>query len=132
MDVRSITKYARVSTLKGRDVARVIQGLPASQALDILQYTPRKAARLIEKTLRSAIANAENNNNLDADSLFVKVAVVTTGPSLKRFKPRAKGGAAPLRKPTSHIMVVVSDEAPVVKARKTRRNLSPEKAAAKA
>lgn len=131
MDVRSVYKYARLSTLKGRDVARVVQGMPASEALDMLFYVPRKAARIIEKTLRSAVANAENNHNLDADSLYVKLCTVTSGPSLKRFKARARGGAAPLRKPTSHVTVVVTDEEIQPKKSSNRRNsrkhVSPEK-----
>ncbi len=88
MEVRSIYKYARISPFKVREVTREIQGLPVSAALDILAFTPKKAAFLINKTLKSAIANAENNANLKADGLVVKEAVVGEGPTFKRMTPR--------------------------------------------
>ena len=110
MEVRSIYKFARVSPLKARDVAREIQGIAVSDALDILNFTPRKAAQLIGKTLRSAIANAENNHDIFADDLVVKEATVGDGPSFRRFKPRARGSAAPIKKRTCHIRIIVSDE----------------------
>jgi len=110
MEVRSIYKYARISPLKARDVAREIQGLPVSQAIDLLTFTPRKAAFLVNKTLKSAVANAENNHELDASALVVKEATVGTGPTFKRFKPRARGSASGIRKSTSHINIVLSDE----------------------
>lgn len=110
MEVRAITKYARISPYKVRDVAREIQGLPVSRALDVLRYTPRKAAFIVGKTLRSAIANAENNHDMAADALVIKKAVVGQGPSLRRFKPRARGSAAPIKKRTSHIFITLSDE----------------------
>lgn len=120
MEVKAITKYARISPLKARDVAREIQGLPVSAALNILNFTPKKAAYLFSKTLRSAIANAEHNNDLSPDSLYVKSAVANTGPVLKRIKPRARGSAAAIRKPMSHLQVIVTDEAPQVKEKKKR------------
>jgi large subunit ribosomal protein L22 len=110
MEVRSLTKYARISPLKARDVAREIQGLPVSDALDILTFTPRKAAYLIGKTLKSALANAENNHELSVDGLIIKEAVVNDGPMFKRFKPRARGSAGAIRKRTSHITIVLTDE----------------------
>jgi large subunit ribosomal protein L22 len=110
MEVKALTKYARISPLKAREVAMEIQGLPVSAALNILNFTPKKAAHLFSKTLKSAVANAENNHDLSAESLFVKVAVANTGPVQKRIKPMARGSANPIRKPTSHILVVVSDE----------------------
>lgn len=110
MEVKAITKYVRISPLKARDVARNIQGLPVSAALDMLTYTPRKAAYLVGKTLKSAIANAENNHDMAVDNLVIKEAVVGDGPTLKRWKPRARGGAAPIKKRTSHIFITVSDE----------------------
>ena len=93
MEVRSIYKYARISPFKAREVTREIQGLPVSAALDLLTFTPKKAAALISKTLKSAIANAENNNNLSADSLTIKFALIENGPVLKRFKAGARGTA---------------------------------------
>jgi len=110
MDVRSTTKHARISPKKCRDVAREIQGLPVSDALDALTYTPKKSAQLIGKTLKSAIANAENNHELSADELIVKEAVIGEGPTLKRFKPRARGSAGAIRKRTSHIFITLTDE----------------------
>jgi large subunit ribosomal protein L22 len=91
-------------------VTREIQGLPVSAALDLLAFTPRKAAALILKTLKSAIANAENNNNLRAESLVVREAVVGEGPTIKRFQPKARGSAGPIRKRSSHIRIIVTDE----------------------
>ena len=110
MEVKSLYKYARVSPLKARDVAREIQGLPVSAALDVLNFTPRKAAFLIGKTLKSATANAENNHELDIESLVVKEATATDGPSFRRFKARARGSGAPIKRRTSHLQIILSDE----------------------
>lgn len=98
-----------MSPKKMREVSRAIQGRKAPAALDLLGAIPRKSARLIAKTLKSAIANAENNANLSADSLVVKTSVIENGPVLKRFKAAAKGSAAPRRKKMSHIRIVLSD-----------------------
>ncbi len=113
MEVRSIYKYARISPFKVREVTREIQGLPVSAALDLLAFTPKKAAFLIGKTLTSAIANAENNANLKPDGLVVKEAIVGEGPTLKRIMPRARGSASRILKRTSHIRIVLSDEIPI-------------------
>ena len=113
MEVRSVYKYARISPKKARDVAREIQGLPVSDAIDTLNFTPKKAAFLIGKTLKSAVANAENNHDLAADSLHVKEANVSEGPSFRRFKPRARGSASAIRKRTSHIYIILTDEVEV-------------------
>ena len=94
MEVRSTYKYARISPFKVREVTREIQGLPVSAALDLLAFTPKKAAFLISKTLKSAIANAENNANLKPDGLVVKEATVGEGPTLKRIMARARGSAS--------------------------------------
>ncbi len=110
MEVRSIYKNARISPKKARDVAREIQGLPVSDAIDTLNFTPKKAAFLIGKTLKSAVANAENNHDLAADSLHVKEANISAGPSFRRYKPRARGSASPIRKRTSHIYIILTDE----------------------
>jgi large subunit ribosomal protein L22 len=109
MEVQALTRYARMSPKKVREVARTIQGRKAADAVDYLMLVPRKSARLIAKTLKSAIANAENNNNLSADSLTVKSAVIENGPVLKRFKAAARGSAAPRRKKMSHIRIILSD-----------------------
>jgi large subunit ribosomal protein L22 len=120
MEVRSIYKYARISPFKVREVTREIQGLPVSAALDLLAFTPKKAAFLIGKTLKSAIANAENNANLKPDGLVVKEAIVGEGPTLKRIMARARGSASRILKRTSHIRIVLSDEIPI-ETRETRR-----------
>jgi large subunit ribosomal protein L22 len=109
MEIQALTRYARMSPKKVREVARTIQGRKAAEAVEYLTLVPRKSARLIAKTLRSAIANAENNANLSADTLFVKSAIVECGPVLKRFKAGAKGTAMPRRKKMSHIRIVLSD-----------------------
>ena len=109
MEVQALTRYARMSPKKVREVVRTIQGRKANDAVDLLTLIPRKSARLIVKTLKSAIANAENNNNLSADSLVVKSALVENGPVLKRLKAGARGTAMPRRKKMSHIRIVLSD-----------------------
>jgi large subunit ribosomal protein L22 len=131
MEVRSIYKYARISPFKAREVTREIQGLPVSAALDLLTFTPKKAAFLIGKTLKSAIANAENNANLKPDGLVVKEAVVGEGPTLKRIMARARGSASRIQKRTSHIRIVLSDEI-AIETRETRKaKRTQEKKAAK-
>lgn len=135
MEVKSTYKYARISPKKARDVARAIQGMPVSDALDVLAYTPRKAAQLIIKTLKSAVANAENNFELIADELTVKEATVGDGPTFKRFKPRARGSAGAIRKRTSHLYIVLTDEVEIPDPRERsskpkKRTLKPKKAAA--
>ena len=120
MEVRSIYKYARISPFKVREVTREIQGLPVSAALDLLSFTPKKAAFLIGKTLKSAVANAENNANLKPDTLVVKEAIVGEGPTLKRMMPRARGSGSRILKRTSHIRIVLSDEIEV-ETRETRK-----------
>jgi len=112
MEVKSITKFARISAFKAREVTREIQGLPVGIALDTLQFSPKKAARLVRKTLASAIANAENNHGLRANSLKIKEAVIGEGPTMKRFRPKARGSAGSIRKRTSHIKIILQDQAP--------------------
>jgi large subunit ribosomal protein L22 len=109
MDVQAITKYARMSHQKVSEITRQIQGLSVARALDVLQFTPRKSARIVLKTLRSAVANAENNANLAADTLVVKEAVVGTGPTFKRWKASARGMAAPRLRRTCHVKIVVAE-----------------------
>ena len=111
MQVKAYTKYARMSPQKVRKVARAIKGRNAAEALEILNLIPRKSARLIGKTLKSAIANAENNNNLSSDALKIESATIEQGPAFKRFRPAARGSAHPYKKSTSHIRIVLTDEA---------------------
>jgi len=121
MQILSTYKYAHISAFKAREVTREIQGLPAASALDILAFSPKKAAVLVAKTLKSAIANAENNANLRADTLVVKEAMVGEGPTAKRFQPKARGSAGPILKRSSHIRIVLTDEIEISKrgAKKT-------------
>ncbi len=112
MEVKAVTRYVRMSPQKMREVARQIQGLGASHAVAVLGMVPRKSARLIEKTLKSAIANAENNKKLKVENLIVKEAVAGAGPTLKRFTPKARGSAGPILKRTCHIRVVLTDNSP--------------------
>lgn len=121
MEVKSTSKYVRVSPKKARDVAREIQGLPVSSALDILTFTPKKAATLIGKTLKTAIADAENNFSLDTGSLVVKEAVIGAAPTLGRFKARAKGSAGPIIRRSSHISITLTGSAPEKKAKPARK-----------
>jgi len=124
MEVHAITRNVRMSAQKMREMVRQIQGLNALQAQAVLAVVPRKSARFVAKTLRSAIANAENNADLKVDTLLVKEAVVGEGPTFKRFRARARGSASPLRKRTSHIRIVLADElastAPTARARKAQ------------
>jgi len=90
-------------------VTRLIRGKSAAQALDVLRFIPRKSARLVEKTLKSAIANATNNAKLGADTLVVKEAVANEGPRMKRWQPKARGSAGPILKRMSHIQIVLTD-----------------------
>jgi large subunit ribosomal protein L22 len=117
-----------------REVTREIQGLPVAAALDVLAFTPKKAAFLIGKTLKSAVANAENNANLKVDTLVVKEAVAGEGPTLKRIMARARGSASGILKRTSHIRIVLTDEIPIEnretrKAKKKQAERSAKKAA---
>lgn len=135
MQVKSIHRFAKISAFKAREVTRAIQGMPASDALDLLRFTPKKAALLVSKTLKSAIANAENNNNLNVADLVVKEAVVGEGPTLKRSQPKARGSAGPIRKRTSHIRVILTDEIEITrrenKPKKTKTSSRKAKSAAK-
>src|SRR6201984_1416899 len=120
MEIRSTYKYARISPFKVREVTREIQGRPVSAALDVLAFTPKKAAFLINKTLKSANANEENNANLKADGLVVKEAVVGEGPTFKRMMTRARGSGSRVLKRTSHIRIVLTDDV-AIETRETKK-----------
>src|ERR1041385_297121 len=106
MDVRAITRNVRMSAQKMREVVRQIQGLPAQRAAAVLAYVPRKSARAVAKTLKSAMANAEINNRLRPETLWVKEAVVGTATTMKRMIPKARGSAGPILKRSCHIKIV--------------------------
>src|SRR5438874_2829757 len=120
MEVRAIYRYAKISPFKAREITREIQGLPVSAALDVVAYSPKKAAALINKTLKSAVANAENNANLKVDGLVVREAIVGEGRTMKRMMARARGSGSRILKRTSHIRIVLSDEIPI-ETRETRK-----------
>lgn len=106
--VKATAKHVRVSPQKVRQVARAIVGVPALEAVTMLEFSEKGAARPLLKVLNSAIANAENNDELDPDDLVVVSAVADDGPTLKRYQPRAMGRAYRIRKRTTHITVVVA------------------------
>ena len=110
MQVHAITKNVRMSAQKMREMVRQIQGLSAVQAQAVLAVVPRKSARFVSKTLKSAIANAENDNKWKPETLRVKEAVACTGMIIKRFQPKARGSAGPILKRRSHIKITLSDE----------------------
>jgi large subunit ribosomal protein L22 len=109
MEIQALTRNAHMSPKKVREVARLIQGRSVTEALDYIALIPRKSARLLAKTLKSAVANAENNNSISADQLVVFRALVENGPVLKRFKAGAKGSAKPRVKRMSHLRIILSD-----------------------
>jgi len=122
MQVVAILKYVCVSAQKGRLVADQIRGLPVARALELLQFSPKKAAGHLRKVLESAIANAEHNEGADVDELKVATIQVDGGPTLRRFHARAKGRGVRILKRTSHITVVVSDEKKRSKAVKKEKS----------
>lgn len=106
---RAILRYARISSRKAKIVLYLIKNKNIDEAYAILRYTPKAASELIYKLLKSAEANASNNNNLNREALYVAEAYATQGPTLKRIRPRARGSAYRIRKRTSHITVVVKE-----------------------
>ncbi len=109
MEVQAITRNVRMSAQKMREVARQIQGMNALQAQAVLAVVSRKSARFVAKTLKSAIANAENNNGLKPEVLRVKEAVAQTATTLRRMTPKARGSAGPILKRNCHVKIVLSD-----------------------
>jgi large subunit ribosomal protein L22 len=110
MQATATLKFIRISAQKGRLVADLIRGLPVARALEVLEFSNKKAARPLKKALESAIANAENNEGADVDELRVQSVEVDNGPQIKRFMPRAKGRGVRIIKRTSHFRVTVSDQ----------------------
>tara|TARA_Y100000590_G_C15663488_1_gene993600 strand:- start:1422 stop:1763 length:342 start_codon:yes stop_codon:yes gene_type:complete len=109
METRAYLKSTRLSPIKAGLVANVIRGKSVSDAMDFLSFNKQKAAKVIRKLLESAIANAENNQQSDPDLLNIKTIIVNQGMRLKRMKPRARGRADRIIKPTCHIEIVLSD-----------------------
>lgn len=110
MEVRAVTRNVRMSAGKGRPIAREIQGMPVSRALQVVDFSPRKAAFHLSNTLKSALANARGKAGVDVDTLTVKRAVFDEGARLRRFWPRARGSASPILRRLCHVTVVLSDE----------------------
>src|SRR5579859_7363216 len=125
---RAVARHVRISATKARRVVNLVRGLPAQQALTVLQFAPQAASQPVYKVLASAIANAENNERLDPDGLLVAEAYVDEGPTLKRFRPRAQGRAYRIRKRTCHITITVEAVATSAPARPGRT--APSKAVA--
>jgi large subunit ribosomal protein L22 len=109
MEARAFLKHIRISPSKVRIVADLVRGKPVKDALAILKYTPKRASHWLEKVISSAAANAENNMEMDKDSLVVSEIYVDQGPTLKRFHPHQRGQAFPILKKTSHVTVVVRE-----------------------
>jgi large subunit ribosomal protein L22 len=109
MEARAISRHLRIAPRKARAVIDMIRGKTVGEALMILDFVPRKAARLVTKTLKSVIANAENTQRVDIDRLYVRRVTVDPGATAKRFLPRAHGRATPIRKRTSHITIIVDE-----------------------
>jgi large subunit ribosomal protein L22 len=109
MEARASSRFARTSAQKARLVVDMIRGKSVESALGILEFTPKRAASIVIKTLKSAVANAEHGQRVDVDKLYVKSVWVDEGPTAKRFLPRAHGRATPIFKRTSHITVVVDE-----------------------
>lgn len=110
MEAKAVARTVRIAPRKARLVIDLIRGKHVNEALSILQLTPKAAAPIIEKVLKSAIANAEHNYDMDAENLYVSKAYVDEGPTLKRYRPRAQGRATQINKRTSHITIVVSEK----------------------
>lgn len=112
MQVKSTSKYLKMSPKKMRLVANAIMGMDVSQALDYLEFIPKRAAPLILRTIKSAVADAEHNFSLKKDNLIIKEVLVNSGPTLKRWRARAFGRAAQIRKRSSHLSVILQEKEP--------------------
>ncbi len=126
---RAVARHVRISPMKARRVVDLVRGLPAKEALTVLKFAPQAASETVYKVLASAIANAENNERLDPDSLLVRAAYVDEGSTLKRFRPRAQGRAYRIRKRTCHITIEVES---VVPGGRSGRTVAPARPATKA
>ncbi|MBE0597492.1 MAG: 50S ribosomal protein L22 [Desulfuromonadales bacterium] len=110
MEARAKLSYVRLSPQKTRLVVDLVRGKKVQEAMNILKFSPQKAAAVVSKLVRSAVANAEQKGVADVDRLYVKTITVDQGPVLRRFLPRAQGRATKIRKPTSHILVVLDEK----------------------
>ena len=110
MEARAVAKYIRVSPRKVRLIMDELRGKKVEEALNALTFAPQKSARLVKKLINSAVANAEENSQIDVDTLYIKRLYADEGPTLKRFRPRAMGRASRIRKRTSHLTVILDEE----------------------
>ncbi len=110
MEVKAVSKYIRISPQKVRKLVGAVKGKPVEKGLDILKFMPQKAATVVEKTVRSAVANADQNPDIDVDSLIIQNIIADPGPTLKRFKARARGRGSRILKRTTHITVTLTEE----------------------
>ena len=109
-EARATLKYARISSRKVKIVADLVRGKKVDEALAIIKFTPKASSEILEKLLKSAIANAENNHGMNRGNLIVSEIYANQGPTLKRIRPAAKGSAVRIRKRTSHVTIVVKEE----------------------
>jgi len=110
VEARAIAKYIRISPRKVQEVADLVRGKSVNEALAILEFTNKRGAGILKKVVNSAVANAENNNDMDRENLYIAEVYANQGPTLKRFRPRAQGRAFMIRKRTSHVGVVVKEK----------------------
>ena len=110
MEVRAVSKYVRISPQKVRKVAGDLKGKPVESGLQKLKFMPQKAANILEMVIRSAVANADQNADIDIDLLFIRNITADQGPTLKRWKARARGRGSRVLKRTSHITVILAEE----------------------
>ena len=110
MESKAVAKFVRITPRKVRVVLDLIRGKNIAEAFAILKFTPKAGAEVVEKVLRSAVANAENNFDMDVDKLFIKTAFADGGPTMKRIHPRSRGQAFKILKRTSHVTIVVDEK----------------------
>ncbi len=110
METRAVAKHVRISPQKVRKIIGAVKGKPAETGLNILKFMPQKSAGLVEKVLKSAISNADQNEDMDVDTLVIRNIIVDQGPTLKRFRARARGRGSRILKRTSHITVIVAED----------------------
>jgi len=110
MEIKAVAKYMRISPQKVRMLVGAIKGKPVEAGLDALKFMPQKSAGIVEKVVRSAVANADQNADVDVDALVIKNILVDQGPSLKRFRARARGRGTRILKRTAHITVILAED----------------------
>ena len=109
MEVKAVAKYVRISPQKVRKLIDAVKGKPVEEGLNILKFMPQKAASIVEKIIKSAVANADQYPDMDVDSLVIRNITADQGPTLKRFKARARGRGTRILKRTAHITVILSE-----------------------